>query len=316
MASGGNNPDRPRQPQNLKGLLKFAMDATKSEDAPQSSNIEPMDEERRRFLEDALKSLTVDVVQEIEKAMRTLLEGAEEDKPEAIEIIIDFVQDIDAANDFLKVGGSSIIQPGLESPNTAVCTGILRLIAELTQNNPYCQQRLLEANVLPKLIEFLSGEAPVASQAMHAVSCMVRNHEPCLAAFIDMGGLECMLGCIQTDNEKLRIKSSFLMSNLCTEFTAVRDEFIKLNAVERVAASVRPAKEYDAKLETALSTLCVLTESPEAVRRCQDANLKLKSKLESVLKLNNGKDECQEQIEYSNTLLKRCFANDNGGTDR
>lgn len=76
------------------------MEATKSEDAPHDSHFEPMDEERRRFLEEALKSLTLDVVEEIEKAMKTLMDPdkAEEDKADAIEIIIDFVQDIDAAN--------------------------------------------------------------------------------------------------------------------------------------------------------------------------------------------------------------------------
>lgn len=107
-----------------------------------------------------------------------------------------------------------------------------------------------------------------------------------------MGGLECILGCIQTDNEKLRIKSSFLMSNLCTEFSAVRDEFIKLNAVERVVAAVRPSKQFEPKLETALSTLNVLTECDEGIRRCQEPGLQLKEKLELILNLNNGKEEC------------------------
>ncbi|EAT47053.1 AAEL001800-PA [Aedes aegypti] len=318
MASGGDHPDQPRQPRNLQGLLKFAMEATKSEDAPHDSHFEPMDEERRRFLEEALKSLTLDVVEEIEKAMKTLMDPdkAEEDKADAIEIIIDFVQDIDAANDFYKVGGFVIIQPGLTSSNTDVRSGTLRLIAELSQNNPFCQQHLLQANTLPQIIELLSDVPPVATQAMHAISCMVRHHEPCLAAFIDMGGLECILGCIQTDNEKLRIKSSFLMSNLCTEFSAVRDEFIKLNAVERVVAAVRPSKQFEPKLETALSTLNVLTECDEGIRRCQEPGLQLKEKLELILNLNNGKEECLEQIEYANTLLKRCFSDDNCGTDR
>uniref|UniRef100_A0A023ENC3 Putative armadillo/beta-catenin-like repeat-containing protein n=1 Tax=Aedes albopictus TaxID=7160 RepID=A0A023ENC3_AEDAL len=318
MASGGNHPDQPRQPRNLQGLLKFAMEATKSEDAPHDSHFEPMDEERRRFLEEALKSLTLDVVEEIEKAMKTLMDPdkAEEDKADAIEIIIDFVQDIDAANDFFKVGGFVIIQPGLNSSNTDVRSGTLRLVAELSQNNPFCQQQLLQANTLPQIIELLSDEPPVATQAMHAISCMVRHHEPSLAAFIDMGGLECILGCIQTDNEKLRIKSSFLMANLCTELAAVRDEFIKLNAVERVVAAIRPSKQFEPKLETALSTLNVLTESDEGVRRCQDSSLQLKDKLELILKLNHGKDECLEQIEYANTLLKRCFSDDNCSTDR
>ncbi|XP_055541444.1 hsp70-binding protein 1 [Wyeomyia smithii] len=318
MSQGGDNPDQPRQPRSLQGLLKFAMEATQSEDAPNPSHVEGMDPERRQFLESALKSLTLDVVQEIEKAMKILTdpETAEDDKAEALEIIVDFVQDIDAANDFFKVGGFVIIQPGLDSPNANVRTGTLRLIAELSQNNPTCQQHLLEANVLPRVVELLSDEAEVAVQAMHAISCLVRHHEPCLAAYIEMGGLECLLGCIQTDNDKLRIKSSFLMSNLCTEFAAVRDEFIKLNAVERVIASIRPSKEYEPKLETALSTLNVLTDSSEAVMRCQDAELKLKPKLELILKLNNGKDECLEQIEYASTLLKRCFSTETGVTDR
>ncbi|XP_065079976.1 hsp70-binding protein 1-like isoform X1 [Ochlerotatus camptorhynchus] len=318
MASGGDNPDQPRQPRNMQGLLKFAMEATQAEDAPHESHVQPLDEERRRFLEQALKSLTLDVVEEIEKAMKTLMDPStdEEDKAQAIEIIIDFVQDIDAANDFFKVGGNVIINPGLDSPNSDVRAGTLRLIAELAQNNPYCQQQLLEANTLPRTVELLSDEPAVASQAMHAISCMVRHHEPSLAAFIDLGGLECILGCIQTDNEKLRIKSSFLMSNLCTEFATVRDEFIILNAVERVVAAVKPSKQFEPKLETALSTLNVLTESDEAVRRSQESSLQLKEKLELVLKLNNGKEECLEQIEYANTLLKRCFSDDNGGTDR
>ncbi|KAL9707295.1 hypothetical protein quinque_010813 [Culex quinquefasciatus] len=318
MASGGDNPDQPRQPRNMQGLLKFAMEATAAEDAPAAGQLPQMDEDRRRFLEEALKTLTVDVVQEIEKAMKTLMDPAteEDDKAEAIDVIIDYVEDIDAANDFFKVGGFVIIKPGLNSENVDVRTGTLRLVGELAQNNPTCQQHLLEADVLPRLVELLSDEAPVASQAMHAISCMVRQFEPCLAAFIDMGGLECILGCIQTDNEKLRIKSSFLMSALCTEFAAVRDEFIKLNAVERVVASIRPSKEFEPKLETALSTLTVLTESQDAIRRCQAAGLSLRSKLESILKLNDGKEECLEQIEYANTLLKRCFTDNNGGTDR
>uniref|UniRef100_A0A182QC69 Nucleotide exchange factor Fes1 domain-containing protein n=1 Tax=Anopheles farauti TaxID=69004 RepID=A0A182QC69_9DIPT len=315
MASG-DNPDQPRQPRNLQGLLKFAMEATKDEDAPHPAQLQPMNEERRRFLEEALKSLTVDIVQQLEKSMKILLESDTDDdaKAEAIDTVIDYVQDIDTANDFYKVGGFVIIKPGLESSSAEVRSGTLRLVGELAQNNPFCQQHLLELNILARLTELLSDEPSVAQQAMHAISCMVRHYEPCLAAFIEIGGLECMLGCIQTDNEKLRIKTSFLMANLCTELAPVRDEFIKLNAVERVMAAVKPAKDYDAKLETALSTLNVLTECEEGVQRCREGNLK--QKLETILKLNADKEECQEQVEYAQTLLKRCFSAEQDGTDR
>lgn len=36
---------QPRQPSSLQGLLRFAMEATKSEDAPAESQFTPMDEE-------------------------------------------------------------------------------------------------------------------------------------------------------------------------------------------------------------------------------------------------------------------------------
>lgn len=38
-------PNQPRQPADLQGLLRFAMEATKAEDAPNQSTFQPMDEE-------------------------------------------------------------------------------------------------------------------------------------------------------------------------------------------------------------------------------------------------------------------------------
>ncbi|XP_035917595.1 hsp70-binding protein 1 [Anopheles stephensi] len=316
MASG-EDPEQPRQPRNMQGLLKFAMEATKSEDAPNPAQLQPMDEERRRFLEEALKSLTVNVIEELEKAMNVLLdnESNEDAKTEAIETVIDYVQDMDTANDFLKVGGSAIIEPGLESPSSRVRSGTLRLIGELTQNSPFGQKHLLELNILEKLTQLLGCEPSVSQQAMHAISCMVRHYEPCLTAFIEIGGLECILACIQTDDEKLRIRASFLIANLCTEHEPLIEEFVKLNAVERVMAGLQPARSYDAKLETALSTLNLLTESKEGIRRCRASDT-FKQKLETIVKLNEGKKECQEQLEYAQSLLKRCYSGEQEGADR
>lgn len=39
------NVPQPRQPHNIQGLLRFAMEATKAEDAPEESELGPMDEE-------------------------------------------------------------------------------------------------------------------------------------------------------------------------------------------------------------------------------------------------------------------------------
>lgn len=48
---------QPRQPSSLQGLLRFAMEATKAEDAPQNSDFQPMDEEvNTRFNRNNLKT--------------------------------------------------------------------------------------------------------------------------------------------------------------------------------------------------------------------------------------------------------------------
>lgn len=93
-----------RQPRDLTGLLRFALQGTASED-PTSTSLEAMSEERRRFLEEALKGLSVDVIAEISKALNTLnperVESPEEDAQEleeALETITDFVDSIDTAN--------------------------------------------------------------------------------------------------------------------------------------------------------------------------------------------------------------------------
>ncbi|XP_055640083.1 hsp70-binding protein 1 [Toxorhynchites rutilus septentrionalis] len=318
MASGGENPDQPRQPRDLQGLLKFAMETTKSEDAPNPSQFQQMDEERRRFLEEAINSFTVDVVKRMEESMTVIMDpkAQESDKVTAIEEITDFIQDINAADDFCKVGGLVIVPPGLNSPSADIRVATLGLVAGLSQNNPYSQQKLLEANIMPRLVELLSDEDQVAAKAMYAISCMVRNNANCMEAFADMGGKECIIGCIQSENTQLRVKSVFLMAAMCQADSAVRDEFILLNAVENVAASIKPTSGYNQKLEISLMALDLLALCDEGVHRCQNEDLNLKSKLESILKLDDGSEECAEIRENTNFILKRCFTSVNGCTDR
>lgn len=59
-----------------------------------------MNPEDRNFLEEAMKSITVDVVEELNQAMKTLMDDnrSEDDHVQALEVVTSFVADIDAAN--------------------------------------------------------------------------------------------------------------------------------------------------------------------------------------------------------------------------
>lgn len=168
------------------------------------------------------------------------------------------------------------------------------LIGELAQNNPFCQEHLLELNILPRLIELMTDEAEVSSHAFHAISCMVRSYEPGMKAFVSMGGLECLLALIQSeDREKLIIKSMFLMSSFAQDSPECRDELVKLDAIEKIISTIQPKDEYNTRLEQTLTALTSLVETEDAIKRCRNQNLKLEEKLKQIISLGEGKEECQ-----------------------
>lgn len=296
------------------------MEATKSEDAPENPDRQfaPMDPERRQFLENALKTLTIDVVEELQKAAHVLASdtATEDEQLVALETIMEYVIDIDTAIDFCKIGGLTNLLICLNSPFAKVRATSASLIAELAQNNPFCQKALLDVDVLPKLIALLN-ESDTATNGIHAISCLVRSYEPTLTAFIEVGGLECLIGCLQQiDHQKLITRALFLLNSLCADFPDVREEFIKLKVVEYIIEILKPVDEYDVSVETALSVLCMLTESTDAINRCQTSELNLKSIIDNIIELAGDRPECREIVEYAQLLLRKVFNSTESTTDR
>lgn len=250
--------------------------------------------------------MTIDIVEQLNKAMKVLMEkqNSEDELVDALETVSEFVENMDTANDFYKIGGFSILIPCLDSKFISVRMNTCSLISELAQNNPFCQKHLQELDILPKLIYMIQDTPDIAKSAMHAVSCMIRNYEPAIAAFIEIGGLECTLACLHSDNDKLVIRTAFLMAALCTEFEPVRDEYVKLNAIEKVVSIIKPVDKFDSKLETALSVLETLVRGNKmAIEHCQSGSLNLKSTLETILASNEGKPECSVSTRTVISLL-------------
>lgn len=142
--------------------------------------------------------------------------------------------------------------PCLKSPHISIQWRAAELIAELTQNNPYCQSRILSAGLLPSLLDMVdngSSEA-VKVKALYAVSCkyiafsscytdftghttllfiiffigLVRDNTAALDEFSKKDGFSVLLRAMQSNNEKLKVKSAFLLSALCGQHPAIRGE--------------------------------------------------------------------------------------------
>jgi hsp70-interacting protein len=124
--------------------------------------------------------MSVNVADELQKDVRLLknvMELREEDDPSEYEAALDRVADqadsMDVANDFYKIGGFSIFGACLNSPHNGIRWRVANLIAELTQNNLFCQEKVLEAGYMPILLSMIDSDTSELSRikALYAVSC-------------------------------------------------------------------------------------------------------------------------------------------------
>lgn len=136
--------------------------------------------QRREFLKQTLSSLSCSVIEELQKAIKVLSNlvdlGPDDDTTQheiALESIADFVDNIDIANDFYKVGGFSIFAPCLNSPHSSIRWRAADIIAEVSQNNPFCQEKFLESGLFPTLLNMIDTDPAemVRVKALYAVSC-------------------------------------------------------------------------------------------------------------------------------------------------
>jgi hypothetical protein len=149
------DPNQPRPPRDMDGLIKFCLEASRSEDAPAggASTMEDMDPERRVWLQQALASMSVDVIKELAEAIKILETetvqdpNATEDQVSeveyAFECIGDWIGQLDMAMNFHQIGGFHSLNGCLESPHDTLRSGAANAIAELSQNNPYCQVNIM-----------------------------------------------------------------------------------------------------------------------------------------------------------------------------
>ncbi|GFO34023.1 hsp70-binding protein 1-like [Plakobranchus ocellatus] len=179
MADERNNESNgPRQPKDVKALLKFCIEATRGEDAPQDSTFESMSEERKKWLEEALTSMTVSPTERMLLCIKVIQE-AEEDTEEGTELQIksvselqDWAEDMDIANDFIKINGLSIMPKLMSSEVSELRWRGLELLGNLSQNNPVVQDKLISSRLLPALLAMVDTDPNplVRVKALYAIS--------------------------------------------------------------------------------------------------------------------------------------------------
>lgn len=139
MEAAANHPDYPM----WSSLLRWSL-AQPSDGTTPSPNT-PMSEEKRRFLEAALKSLGEDAAAQQAAtlgAITAFLEDPESDGSpcvHALERLEDDAVDLDAARDLLKAGALALVLRCCAASNGAVSSAACGVVAAAAQNDPEVQ---------------------------------------------------------------------------------------------------------------------------------------------------------------------------------
>lgn len=164
-------------------------------------------------------------MEELLTAIRILDNSAstEEEKNESLNIIRDYIDNIDFANSFVKIGGTDVLLKCIRNSDVSVKANAYNVLAELAQNNPFCQQHFLTSNIIEELVSALQNENDIViASILYALSSLVNNFEPAATEYINSRGIVAVIQCLNSKCSRVFTKACFLISSLSTQYPTIR----------------------------------------------------------------------------------------------
>ncbi|XP_057389589.1 hsp70-binding protein 1 isoform X2 [Balaenoptera acutorostrata] len=181
-AGGSGNPPPPR---NLQGLLQMAITAGSEEPDPPP---EPMSEERRQWLQEAMSAAfrgQREEVEQMKNCLRVLsqptpasageaeLAADQQEREGALELLADLCENMDNAADFCQLSGMHLLVGRyLETGPAGLRWRAAQLIGTCSQNVAAIQEQVLGLGALRKLLRLLDRDPcdAVRVKALFAIS--------------------------------------------------------------------------------------------------------------------------------------------------
>ncbi|XP_076866689.1 hsp70-binding protein 1 [Brachyhypopomus gauderio] len=313
-----------RHPRNLKGVLHMAVEAGSASDGP--TPLAPMSEERMAFLQGALSEMRksqMDDVEQMKQCVAVLCrdegnrergseeeEDQEDEREAALELLSDLCENLDNARDLMKLGGLDVcVSRCLCHSEAGVRWRAAQLVASCAQNMPEVQIYLLHQGALKTLLQLTDHDThpTVRVKALYAVSCLVREQDEGLQVFVGSDGFSVLMRGMQSDCDKLRTKSAFLLLNLLTSHPEHKGVVLSMGMVQQLVAVLR--SPHSSVHEHVLGVLCCLVEGCErAVLDCREPSLGLEDLLSQKAQELQGREESQEELEFCERLQASCWA--------
>nr|XP_056719996.1 hsp70-binding protein 1 [Euleptes europaea] len=325
MAEGGADGNQPPRepPHSLQGLLQMVVTAGNAEPAP----LEPMTDERRQWLQEVMVETfggQQDEVEQMKACLRVLeaatpgtgsqesLEEAHSDRAnreEALDVLAELCENLDNAADFCKLEGMRLLAHRyLEHEEKELCWRAAHLVGTCAQNVPKVQEQALALGCMRKLLRLLDHDPSeaVRIKALFAISCLVRAQEAGLLQFLRLDGFSVLMRAMQSNVQKLQVKSAFLLQSLLVDHPEQKETLCSMGMVQQLVALIR--SEHSTFHEHVLGALCSLVaDFPQGVQECQQPELALEELLMERCQLLKEQEAFQEELDFCKTLLRLCF---------
>ncbi|XP_058564753.1 hsp70-binding protein 1 isoform X1 [Neofelis nebulosa] len=320
--SSAGNSSHPPPPRNLQGLLQMAITAGSQEPEPPP---EPMSEERRQWLQEAMSAAfrgQREEVEQMKNCLRVLsqptpslageaeLAADQQEREGALELLADLCENMDNAADFCQLSGMHLLVGRyLEAGPAGLRWRAAQLIGTCSQNVAAIQEQVLGLGALRKLLRLLDRDSSdlVRVKALFAISCLVREQEAGLLQFLRLDGFSVLMRAMQQQVQKLKVKSAFLLQNLLVGHPEHKGTLCSMGMVQQLVALIRT--EHSPFHEHVLGALCSLvTDFPQGVRECREPELGLEELLRHRIQLLQQHEEYQEELEFCEKLLQTCFS--------
>lgn len=322
MAEEGTQWDRP--PVSLNELLKLSLKLSENEMKEYKSDFTEMDPERRKFLDDAMKSvmentetkMLIEFVEAMRKRAKDITSLKLEDN-ELEELSNQFedsaliMDHIDHAKDFVKMGGMPLAVEFLKCPYSSLQWRSAEVIAVSTQNNPFVQAAALTTPAIPTLMHILDTTDVdiVAVKCLHALSQIVGNYKPGETLFLKLGGLQTIVNRLWSPVLKLKLKAAFMIRKLigANENDSVIPSLVKARLHVVLIQTLK--QNVDDVHDTLLWILFTMaSESKEVVLECRRPDYGFK-RLISDRRETLDRETYEEALETYGSLYELCFSN-------
>lgn len=293
-------------------LLRFALQHSDSPDAAGDTKVRPEDYE---WLREAIKSYETDAQKMqklLELAKKENVDVSEEQRRAALEELQYYVEDLDNATDFTKIGGLPItLQQIKESSDDTTRVWALWLLATAVQNHAQVQDAALTAGALDIATIALTSTSNVAvkQKALLAIIGLVKENKQAQRTFLDNNGVAHLTSLLSHPDPPARMKAAFFLAQLVS---ANSDAIEKLRSQETLAPLVAMVDDpNDDGREKAVALLTRLVEDAAVRTQCDALGLagvardRVRVIAQEVGSGSRSKEEAQEAMGVLMGLLKK-----------